>query len=128
MFLERKINIDNMFDKLSEAISSLNQQVDTVEKSFVEKRTQKTIEIKTHMESELKKLTDEVSLADYNPIEHHNKFTEMKINLDKLRSDEKNEKQRLKRDLYIKLIELMNQDPILDDQGEMKVNLEFVND
>ena len=117
-----------MFDKLSEAISSLNQQVDTVEKSFVEKRTQKTIEIKTHMESELKKLTDEVSLADYNPIEHHNKFTEMKINLDKLRSDEKNEKQRLKRDLYIKLIELMNQDPILDDQGEMKVNLEFVND
>ena len=128
MFLERKINIDNMFDKLSEAISSLNQQVDTVEKSFVEKRTQKTIEIKTHMESELKKLTDEVSLADYNPISHHNKFTEMKMNLDKLRSDEKNEKQRLKRDLYIKLIELMNQDPILDDQGEMKVNLEFVND
>ena len=97
-----------MFQELLTLVNSAIEMENNVKTRFNEQKTALSLDIKSKIEDESRRMTESVSLQDYSPIKHLNEMTELTERFKKMNTIEQQELELLNGSVKESLINSMN--------------------
>ena len=97
-----------MFEQFYTLISEGSTKEKATKEKYNQKRINLSIEIRNSIENEMKKMSSDDLLKNYNPIEYSNQMLLLTQKFKDIENDEKNEMEDIKKEIYLKINSLMN--------------------
>ena len=97
-----------MFEQFYTIINEGSTKETAIEEKYNQKRINLSIEIRKKIEEELKKVSSDDLLKNYNPIEYSNQMLLLSQTFKDLENDEQKEMEEIKKEIYSKINSLMH--------------------